>query len=461
MKYTSTMRSINELRTYQGKAIEFLLSHPQAGLFLDMGLGKTASALTAVKEFIRFGVGATLVVGPIRVIETVWRQEMAKWEHLQGLTFSLVRGNETERRAALAVKADIYLINPEHLTWLLDTLGDAPYPFETLFVDESSMFKNVGTKRFRTLRYKVKNFARRYLLTGTPTPNKLLELWPQIFLLDLGKRLGTSYGRYKERFFDQDYTGYKWTPKPGAEEKIYALIADLVLRMDAADYLVLPKVTYNTVAITLPAAIRKIYTGIEKDAFFELSKASFINAVNAPAALTKCRQIANGIVYTNDGSETEFLHNEKLKVTKSIVEESGSPVIVVYNFKHELELLKETLKEFEPVVLKDSKDTEATIADWNAGKIQVLLLHPVTGGHGLNLQDGGHTMVWFGLTFSYEQYVQTIARINRQGQKYPVMIHILTATNTVDELIADTLAAKAQGQDRLFDYLKAYAAKHH
>jgi SNF2 family DNA or RNA helicase len=356
------------------------------------------------------------------------------------------------------------LINPEHLNWLLDLLGDKPYPFETLIVDESSMFKDVSTKRFARLRWKVKNFSRRYIMTGTPTPNRLLELWPQIFLLDLGQRLGSSYGKFKERFFDQDYTGYKWEPKPGAEKKIYSLIADITLRMDNKDYLSLPKVTFNHVKVSLPEAVRKLYRSVEKDAMAQISQFSRITAVNAPAELIKCRQIANGVVYATkpDGTKTtEVLHSEKLRATREIVEETGSPVIVVYNFKHELALLQEELKDFSPVVLTESKNAERTIDDWNSGKIQVLLLHPASGGHGLNLQEGGHTLIWYALNFSYEQYLQVNARINRQGQKFPVMIHILVAEDTVDELLVDLMASKAAGQDRLFDYLKAYGAKHH
>ena len=452
------LRTVNQLRGYQGRAIEHLLSHPQAGLFLDMGLGKTASALTAVYEFSRFGVGPTLVVGPIRVIETVWRQEAKLWDHLKDLTFSLVRGSPEERKTALATKADIYLINPEHLEWMFETLGEGPYQFETLIIDESSMFKNVSSKRFKMLRFRVKHFSRRYILTGTPTPNKLLELWSQIFILDGGKRLGSSFTRYKERYFyPVDRWGYKWEPRPKAKVEIFAAIADLVLRMDAKDYLQLPEVVHNRVMIQLPPTAMKIYKEVEDQALSKISEEVSISAVNAISALIKCRQIANGVVYVNDGLETQVLHTEKIKATVEIVEETGSPVIVVYNFKHELALLKAALKEFSPVVLTEAKDASEVIQDWNAGKIQVLLLHPQSGGHGLNLQEGGNTMIWFGLTFSYEQYVQTIARINRQGQTKPVVLHVLVAENTVDLLMEEVIEAKKAGQDELFNYLQRYA----
>lgn len=455
------MRAVSELRGYQGTGIEHLLSHPQAGLFLDMGLGKTVIAETTVFEFIRFGVGPTLVVGPIRVIETVWRQEARNWEHTKDLTFSLVRGSASERELALNTKADIYLINPEHLVWLFEYYGKKKHPFETLIIDESSMFKNVSTKRFRTIRSKVSSFSRRYILTGTPRPNRLLELWTQIYILDEGKRLGTSYGRFKERYFyPVDHWGYKWEPRPGAREAIYEAISDIVLRMDAKDYLDLPKLIYNRVECPLPREIQQIYREVEDEAFSKLAGTEKITALNVVGAMMKCRQIANGIVYTdvNGDQSVKHLHNEKLDACLEIIEETGSPVIVVYNFVHELEYLKEHLKYYNPVVLSKAKgkELEKVVEDFNEGKIQVLLLHPASGGHGLNLQAECHTMIWFGLTFSYEQYVQTIARINRQGQKYSVMLHVLVAPGTVDDLLVQTLDAKARGQDELFTYLKLY-----
>lgn len=457
----NAIRPVNQLRAYQGKAIEHLLSHPQGGLFLDMGLGKTASALTAIYEFNRFGVGPTLVVGPIRVIETVWRQEAKLWEHTQNLTFSLIRGNATQRQAALNQKADIYLINPEHLVWLFELIGDAAMPFETLIIDESSMFKNVGSKRFRTLRHQVKKFSRRYILTGTPTPNKLLELWPQIFLLDEGKRLGTSFTRFKERYFAPvDRWGYKVEPRHGAKEKIYEAIADLVLRMDAKDYLELPEVIYNRVEIPLSKEVMETYRAVENEAFAKLDAETSITAMNVVGALIKARQVANGVVYTElveSGKQSvKVLHKEKINAAREIIEETGSPVIVVYNFKHELELLKEELKEFSPVVMNEEKDADKVVRDWNDGKIEVLLLHPQSGGHGLNLQHGGHTMIWFGLTFSFEQYAQTVARINRQGQTKPVVLHVLIAPGTVDELLEQVLQNKEKEQNDLFTFLKNY-----
>lgn len=456
------MRNINDLRDYQVKAIDWITEKPYAGIFMDMGLGKTASALTAVQKlFAAEENGPVLVVGPIRVIETVWRQEALLWDQTSTITFSLIRGRTPQQRLqALQSQADIYLINPESFIWLLELFTiyppspQRPFPFSTLIIDESSTFKNVGSKRFQKLRHKLKLWKRRYILTGTPRPNKLLELWPQVFILDQGERLGTSYTKFKEKYFEPiDYMGYIWEPKKGAEKKIYALVEDLLLRIESDE---IPVPIYNRVIVKLPPNARKLYRQMERDAFAEI-EGTQITAANAAVALGKCRQIANGVVYA-EGS-VQLIHQEKLIVAREIVEGTGSPIIIVYNYKHELKLLTEELKEFKPVVLSESLDTIRTVDDWNAGRIQVLLLHPASGGHGLNLQQGGHTMAWFSLTFSYEQYIQTISRINRQGQQNKVIIHVIIADHTVDELLEEVLQNKEVGQNKLFTALKHYGDK--
>lgn len=455
------MSKTRKLRPYQEEAVQFLCERPVAGLFLDMGLGKTASALFALDALRRVEDKPILVVGPIRVIETVWRQEAALWPELGGITFSLVRTTEEERYTALEKDADIYLVNPEHLRWVLTRFKKCP--FSTLVIDESSMFKNPGTERFKSLRWTSRHFKHRYLMTGTPRPNSLLDLWAQIFLLDGGVRLGSSHDRFKHRFFiQQDKDGYVWVPRPGAEKKVYTLIQDLILRMDARDYLDIKEPVYNVVEIPMPPKARQIYEEVEEEAFSQLDE-SIITAANAVGALMKCRQVANGVVYGEDliGEQTvELIHKEKLKATVEIIEETGSPVIVVYNFKHELAFLKRKLADYDPIVLNEHP-TERVIPDWNCGKIPVLLLHPASGGHGLNLQEGGHTMIWFGLTFSFEQYAQTIARLHRQGQENVVIIHLLLVRKTVDDLLYATLTRKAKGQNKLFDHLKAYRKLKH
>jgi SNF2 family DNA or RNA helicase len=461
------MRSRSDLRSYQVEGIDFLLDRFGAGLYQDMGLGKTVTALTVIYELRRFGYGPALVIGPIRVIETVWRQEAKEWEHLQDLTFSLVRGNEQQRRRALLNEADIYLINPDLLRWLFKTIR-RPYPFHILFVDEASMFTRAGTRRFRALRPRIKYFRRRYTMTGTPMPNRLSEIWPHMYIVDEGKRLCRKFGDFKSRFYEpvvhenhEDTRFVPWEPKEGAEEKIYSLIADVVLRTDAKDHLDLPDVIINRVKVVLPSKARRIYDEVENESLSELPEGRSITAANAAVALMKCRQIANGVVYDTpsefDEDQTiliKEIHKEKLLATDEVVNETGSPIIIVYNFQHELDLLKEQYED--AIVFKEVKNSPKLVRQWSKGKIPILLLHPKSGGYGLNLQHGGHTMIWFGLTFSYGDYIQTIGRINRQGQRYPVIIHTIIALRTVDILMERVLKAKAKKEANLFGYLKEY-----
>lgn len=436
-----------QLRPSQEVMVQHLLDHNHAGLFVDMGWGKTIAMLRALWEMEE---GPTLLVAPIRVIQSVWRQEARKWGI--ALSFSLVYGKPKERLAALDKKADIYLINPENLVWLFN---QKKLPkFQILIVDESSMFKNVGSKRFRKLRYKIKNFKRRYILTGTPTPNSLLELWPQMFMLDQGERLGRTAGAYKSRFFHAvDYHGWKFEPNEGAKEIIYDRVQDIVLQQ-GGNLPGLPEFTYNRIRVTLDPKHKKFYDDIEEEALATFDGVT-ITAANVVSGMMKCRQISNGMFYDNDGKAVE-LHTKKIDALKEVIEETGSNVIVVYNFRHELAAIQKKLKEYKPVVLNRDKDA---VEKWNAGEIRVLLLHPASGGHGLNLQDGGHTMVWFGLTFSYEQFAQTIKRIHRSGQQHPVVCHFITARGTVDQLMWRVLRSKEKGQAELLKALEDYRSE--
>ena len=436
-----------KLRPYQEVMINHLVSNASGGLFVEMGWGKTISMLKTL-EIIE--EGPTLLVAPIRVIQSVWRQEAEKWG--VDLSFSLAYGTAKERSIAIEAKADIYLINPENLVWLFD---QKKLPkFQVLVVDESSMFKNVGSKRFRKLRYKIKDFKRRYILTGTPTPNSLLELWPQIFMLDQGERLGKTAGAYKSRFFHPvDYHGWKFEPNSGAKEIIYDRIKDLVIQQ-GGNLPGLPDFTYNQIRVSMDSKHKKFYDDIEEEAFATFGDTT-ITTANVATAMIKCRQIANGAFYDNDG-KTIKLHTKKLEALEEIVTETGSPIIIVYNFRHELKIIQNKLKEYKPVILNEDKDA---IEKWNAGKIRILLLHPASGGHGINLQDGGHTIVWYGLTFSYEQFAQTIARIHRSGQKYPVVCHFITTRATVDQLMWKVLQGKEKGQNELFKALEDYRSK--
>jgi SNF2 family DNA or RNA helicase len=431
-----------KLRPYQLEAIDFLKAHPAAGLFIDMGLGKTAAVLHALLDS-RASL-PVLLVGPIRVIENVWEAEANKWQRTKDLCFSLVRGQPDARRRALATEADIYLTNPELLEEALLARS-----YGTLVIDESSMFKNPSTKRFKLIRKHLGKFKRRIILTGTPTPNSLEELWSQVFILDRGERLETAFYRFKNRYFRQvDYLGYKFEPVEGAEARITDLVSDIIFRVEAKGNLAPREAIDNPVHITLPPVARKLYDKMAKEAFIELSQAN-VSAASAAAVLMKLRQVASGFVYDDEHS-TVFVHDEKIKATHEILDATGSPVIVVYNFQHELAALK---KAFPQGVTLDKWNQK----QWDAGKIPLLFLHPASGGHGLNLQYGSHTMVIFSASFSCEQMSQTKARIDRQGQEFPVVFHFLQSDDTVDELILAVLEAKAKTQATVLSLIKEYA----
>jgi SNF2 family DNA or RNA helicase len=432
-----------KLRPYQEASLKFIEAHPTAGLFMDMGLGKTAVVLHAIADFLPKPV---LLVGPIRVVETVWRTEALAWPRTQGLTFSLLRGTPKARIAARATPADVYLVNPESLK---EVLEDPAMKFATLVIDESSQYKNPSTQRFKLLRKHLDKFSRRIILTGTPTPNSLLDLWSQIFLLDKGARLGRSFYGYRGRYFFQtDYMGYTFAPRQEAEAAVTRVVSDIVLRVEAKGNLPPREVLTNRVIVQLPTEARSLYKRMADDAFALLAS-STLTAANAAAALMKLRQIASGFVYDDDGA-TVAVHTEKIKALQEIVEETGSPIIVVYQFLHELAELR---KAFPDAEVFDSDKVDP----WNRGEIPLMFLHPKSGGHGVNLQDGGHTMVVYSGSFSQEEMSQTFARIDRQGQQNPVVIHHLIAEDTVDELILEVLFEKTHNQSILLERIKQYA----
>lgn len=429
-------------RKYQRKAARFLESRPSGGLIIDMGLGKTYSTLLALKS--RFPE-QTLVVGPKRVVETVWEQEAQKWG--LKLTFSLVVGTPAQREAALARDVDIYLTNFENLLWVLERRAD----FDTLVIDESSKFKNPNSVRFEALRHYLRKFKSRIILTGTPTPNSLLEIWSQIFILDSGERLGVSYGMFRDRFFTYSFEKGKWFPKERAKEKIYHLISDIVFRVDRRESpREVPPITYNILRIPLGPKARKAYEEMEQQAFTSWEDAT-ISTAAAIASLTKCRQIANGIAYVDDGTY-RIIHKEKLAACFEVIEEVKSPLIIAYQYRHERAVLLKALKSYGVQL-----PTPENIVRWNKGEVPILLLHPQSGGHGLNLQFGGHDLLWFGLSFSYEQFAQTEKRIHdRIGQENPVTVHMLEAIDTIDEVMLRVVQAKEQNQAELLDYLFEY-----
>lgn len=429
-----------KLRDYQEEALGFVASRPSAGLFIDMGLGKTAimTHLLAQKSL----PGPILLIGPIRVIETVWEREARKWVASQGLTFSVVRGKPQERAAAMKRQCDVYMSNRELLAEVLEGLKP-----KTLIVDESTLFKNSSTKSFKILRKGLAGISHRFILTGTPTPNSLLDLWSQIFILDQGERLGRSFYQYRQRFFRQtDYMGYKFEPLPGAEERITNLISDLIFRVE--NNLPREEAIHNRVDILLPPSARRAYRELEDRAMTVLAD-EHVSAATAAAAMMKLRQVASGFVYDDNG-ETQEVHTEKIDAALSVVDQTGSPVIIVYNFRHELAALKAAIPEgveFTPQIQNL----------WDLGEVPVLFLHPQSGGHGLNLQYGGHTMVIFSGSFSYEHMSQTMARIDRTGQGARCIYHHLVSVDTIDEQILEVLKDKENNQARVLARLREYA----
>ena len=443
---------------YQSFCIDYLLSHPAAGLFLKPGMGKTSTSLTAAERLMydRFEVSKVLVIAPLRVAEDTWSRESEKWDHLRHLRISKVLGSEKERLAALSVKADVYCINRENVPWLVKHYG-LNWPFEAVIVDESSSFRNPSAQRFKALR-KVRPLIR-YIweLTGTPRPRSLLDLWAQIYLLDRGERLGKTMTEYKNRYFTpgrrNGYVVYEWIPRPGAEAEIYAKISDICVSMEAKDYLALPELVTTPRVVPLSPEVRELYEQMEREAVLELPE-DVIDAGSAAAVNGKLLQIAGGAVYDEDHNVHE-LHAAKLDVLEDIMEEAnGEPVLVAYWYKHERDRIMARFPQ--AVQLKDSE----TIAAWNRGEIPMLLVHPAGAGHGLNLQDGGHIVVWFGPTYDGELNEQLIDRLYRQGQKETTSVIDLVAEGTVDLDAMASLEAKANGQDAMMKAIKARLEKY-
>ena len=435
---------------YQSFATNFVLEHPACGLILDMGLGKSVITLTALWSLLldSFDVGKVLVVAPKRVAENTWPTELAKWEHLEGLTWSLVLGSEKNRRAALQRRAKIYIINRENVAWLVDNYL---WDFDALVIDELSSFKSSKAQRFRALKRVRPRISRVIGLTGTPQPNGLLDLWPQMYLLDMGQRLGRFVGGYRERFFLPDKRSreviYSYKPKEGAEAKIYELISDICISMKAADFLDMPELVSSQVEVKMSAKEQKLYEDFERDMVLHL-KDGDLDAVNAASLSGKLVQMANGAVY-GDNRQVYHIHDRKLDALEDIIEAAnGKPLLVAYWFKHDLERIRQR---FDVRTI----DTPEDIADWNAGKIPVALIHPASAGHGLNLQDGGSSIVWFGLTWSLELYQQLNARLWRQGQKHTVVVQHLVTAGTHDEDIVRALEQKDMSQTALIAAVKA------
>lgn len=436
---------------YQAFATNFILEHPVCGLILDMGLGKSVITLTALWDLLldRFDIGRVLIVAPKRVAEDTWPKELAKWDHLDGLSYSLVMGTEDQRRAALQKRAKLYIINRENVAWLV---AKCPWQFDALVLDELSSFKNSKAQRFRAMKQVRPRVKRVIGLTGTPRPNSLLDLWPQMYLLDMGQRLGRFVGGYRERFFVPDKRNreiiYSYKPREGAEEKIYELISDICISMKAVDHLNMPPIISNTIEVHMSPKEQCLYDEFQRNMVLRL-EGEELDAVNAASLSSKLTQMANGAVYGED-KRVFAIHDRKLDALEDLIEAAnGQPLLVAYWFRHDLERIQKRFPTTRVI------DKPQDIDDWNAGKIPVALIHPASAGHGLNLQEGGSTVVWFGLTWSLELYQQLNARLWRQGQRHTVVIQHIVTTGTQDEDIMAALSRKDLGQEAMYKAVKA------
>ena len=430
---------------YQEYAKEFIVNQNISALFLDCGLGKTAIWELMLDYF---EVRKVLVIAPLRVARDTWPAELHKWEHLKGIEMSAVLGSERERVTALNRRADVYVINRENVEWLA---GYGKWDFDMVVIDELSSFKSHKTKRFKALK-KVRPMVKRIVgLTGTPAPNGLIDLWAEIGLLDMGQRLGRFIGGYRERFFVPDKRSremvFSYKLRDGAEEAIYGLISDICISMKAADYLEMPECIYNRVEVVMNEKERKLYQQLERDMLISFEDGD-IDAVNAAGLSNKLMQMANGAVY-DENKAVKHIHDRKLEALEDLVEAAnGKAVLIAYWYKHDLERIKKYVGAVE-------LDTAEDMRKWNAGEIPVAVIHPASAGHGLNLQAGGSTLIWFGLTWSLELYQQMNARLWRQGQKETVVIHHLMAKGTLDERVMEALEKKDCGQSALVDAVKA------
>lgn len=438
---------------YQAYAISHIESHKEAALFLDMGLGKTVITLTAINElaFDFFEVSKVLVIAPLRVARDTWPAEIQKWDHLKLLSYSVAVGSVEERRKALWKKALVYIINRENVDWLVNQSG-LPFDYDMVVIDELSSFKSGKARRFRSL-LKVRPKVKRIVgLTGTPSGNGLMDLWAEFRLLDMGKRLGRFITRYREAFFLPDKRNqqiiFSYKPKPEAAKRIYGLISDMTISMKSVDFLDMPPLVTNVIPVELSEKERRQYELLKADMVLSLGDQE-IDAKNAAALSGKLLQMANGAVYDEEG-EVISIHDRKLDALEDVIEgANGKPVLVAYWFRHDLERMKKRFTGLREI--RSSED----ITDWNEGKIAVAAIHPASAGHGLNLQQGGSMLVWFGLTWSLELYQQTNARLWRQGQKNMVIIHHIVTKGTIDEQVMRALKRKDRTQEALIDAVKA------
>ena len=443
---------------YQKYVIEYIEKHPVSAVFLDMGLGKTSITLTAINNLIfdYFVVRKVLVIAPLRVAKNTWSAEINKWDHLNDLKYSIVVGTPAERKNALKADADIYIINRENIPWLTEYMG-AAFDFDMVVIDELSSFKNYQAKRFKALMKARPSIKRIVGLTGTPSSNGLMDLFAEFKLLDMGERLGRFIGRYRNTYFMPDKRNgqviFSYKPLPGAEDTIYRKISDITISMKAAEHLKMPKLVTTDYEVTLSEKEQRKYKDLKDNMVLQLSDDE-ITAANAASLSNKLCQMANGAIYDDDKAVIH-VHDRKLDALEDIIESmNGKPVLVAYWFKHDYDRIADKLKALN--IPFEKLDTTVSIEKWNNEKIPVALIHPASAGHGLNLQDGGSALVWFGLTWSLELYQQTNARLYRQGQNSDtVVIMHIAAKGTIDEQILKALKKKDSTQSALIDAVKA------
>lgn len=449
---------------YQQYCIDRLVADPRVALFLDMGLGKTIITLSAIYQlkYSRFAVRKVLIIAPKKVAEATWQREAAKWDGVHILRMQTVLGTRARRLKALNTPADIYIINRENVPWLVEHYRN-DWPFDMVVVDESSSFKNPRAKRFKALSYMYPHIKRTVLLTGTPSPNGIIDLWSQIYLLDRGERLGGTFSGFRNRYFTPGERSrdiiYTYDPKDGAEDVIMNVIGDIAISMKADDYLQLPPVVEDTIPVVLDAKARRAYDTMERTMVLELLQSGEqITAASAAALSNKLQQLANGAVY-NEEHKTHAVHDCKIEAFIELIEQlNGKSALVFYNFQHDLARIVEALRQtnLRVRVLRGAEDELA----WNHGEVDILLAHPASAAYGLNLQDGGNHVVWYGLNWSLELYQQANKRLHRQGQTQTVIVHHLVCTDTRDEDILHALGMKERAQEFVLESLKARIDKY-
>lgn len=444
------------MHEYQLASVDHLFRNEKCGLFLDMGLGKTVITLTFLNKALyeELDINKALIVAPKRVVESVWTNEVKRWDHLKHLRLTKIIGNPKQRATALLENTDIHLVSKDNIVWLCGHFGSGYVPYDTLVIDESSCFKSAKSQRFKALKMIIPLFKRVIILTGTPAPNGLIDLWTQIYLLDRGERLGKTITSYRSEFFRPGATNghivYNYKLQMTGEERIHARIGDICLSMQAKDYLKLPERIDNFIEIEFDEVLQKTYNDFERDKILEFIESGLeLSAVNAAGLVNKLLQFANGAVY-DENRDYHEVHSLKLDALEEILEQDDKPILVAYSYRHDLERIMARFSKYNPVNLKTDQDIE----DWNNKKTRLLVMHPASGGHGLNLQYGGNTVVWFGLPWSLELYQQFNARLDRQGQTQCVVVNHLMAVETYDTKVAKSLENKDKVQSAVMEAVK-------